>query len=245
MPIPSDLNAAKAELMGGHLQSAVEICSAILVQQPANIEALELRAEAHVLMENFELARADYRRILAKSPGHASAVTGLENMNSILGEEIVPPPIEQPVQNFATPEVQAQPVPVTGFRLGSGFFGLGIGISIISFVTMLIAIGRIIQVAPEITAKQAKLQGDPEAMMQLLGPQFVSLFYLSMVVLFATGFWLLFDIIDRGGPYGWFVPLTIFGFVCLVGPYMGPGWFLIPIYMAVGRKKSPLGHGAK
>ncbi|KAJ3305312.1 hypothetical protein HDV03_001605 [Kappamyces sp. JEL0829] len=95
--IPLYNNRAACKLKNGDNRGAVSDCSVILDQDPNDIKALLRRAAGYEALENWNLAREDYRRILGIDASAKGCSLGLSRCNLAL----------QPKQAASKPVAQA------------------------------------------------------------------------------------------------------------------------------------------
>lgn len=62
-------------------QRTIEVCGQILSHQPNNFKALRRRADAHVKVNNQDMAIADYKLILALDPGDSEVIAILSSLD--------------------------------------------------------------------------------------------------------------------------------------------------------------------
>lgn len=204
----------------------------------------ELRqAQAALLAGDFEQALRCCNDLLSRIPGHPEAWTQRAEVLQLLGRSEEASAASEQAERMrkapAPPKVQMARGGVSIVRrLGSTYTAMGWALALINFLCFVFAAIVLARAVPVVADNREKYEGNPQAMEKLLGSEFMAVSILSYGVWMLTLLWLTLDLGDREAPWPWMVGGTLFGMLCIVAPYCGPGWLLLPLYLLLGRRKS-------
>lgn len=221
----------KAELltMRGDRPGAIATYEYVLRRFPRFAAAYALLAPLLAEEGRHEEAARAAANALALDPSH-------ESLRALAGE--AQPDYHQVVPIPPPTAVDSSGGAGTGHvgRFGSTFTGLGWGLAIISFGLTIFASQRLIRAAqhPSIADGTPVTPGEAQ---RVLGGDFNAFITLGLLVWFLTLLWITLDLADRRGSWAWLVLALVFALPCFLAPFCGPGWFLLPIYLAFGRAR--------
>ncbi len=260
-----ELRKAHAAMIGGDNREAINIVRTALMTEPNNAslwgmlaDLLQMEGEnagafeavnRYLQLDPGDFVKIQMQKELLELVANQEAVeNSTEKLLSSNGEsrtDLSDYKVPAPGSNAKSPYQRALDLPnyenVTQAQYGKTPFqeplwtSIGVGISIFSFVIGAVFFGVIIKISSEHTNDPYFMLKNSTAALagyeQIIG----ALFICGIVQILLTLSWMSIDIVSRRKSIFWSFLLLLGSAVCCIGPYMGPGWFLIPLYFFAGR----------
>ena len=256
------LRTAYAAMIAGENNAAAQILREGLVSEPNNAELWRMLADVLQAAGDLPGALDAITNSLRVDPGAMANIQHKAELEKLIDETPsqifdTPPPIlsnpdltsnnESPAYHSTFQSPYQRPLEVnratdlTTFKTPIKepiWTNLGIGIAIGSFLLGLSYLLFIMKVVLDSGSDPTKIMANMSAFSNARQRDISLFMFAGMAQTMMTLLWMSFDCVSRRRPILWQVLAFVLSVPCCLFGVFGPGWFLIPLYMAVGRKDS-------